>query len=297
MNTKTQVIRSASSPLDLAGRFKRLLSYRQLLRSLVRRELRSRYKDSALGFGWSMLNPILYLVVFYLVFNIFLPGGIPFFPVFLLSGLLPWTLFSSALSSGASSVVANGPLLKKVYFPREVLPLASLGASMFHFFLQLAVLIGFLVIFRYPFLSENLLLVPIALMTEILLLVGLGLLLSAITVYLRDVQHFLELALLAWFWMTPIVYPVALVAGKLVPKGLFGFYLANPMTPVVLSFQRAFYNRVTPTLRGEPVSILLDQPMSWYLQRLSVVASVAVVLIVVGQIVFARLEGNFAAEL
>lgn len=297
MSTKTQIIRSTAAPLALTERVGRVFKYRELLVNLVRRELRARYKESALGFAWSMLNPVLYLVVFYLVFNIFLPGGIPYFPVYLLCGLLPWTLFSNSLTASAVSVVSGGPLLKKVYFPREILPLASLGAAMFHFLLQTLVLLGFLVIFRYPFVSANLVLVPVALAVETLLLIGLGLLLSAATVYLRDIQHFLDLATLALFWMTPIVYPVALVAGKLQPKGLFGLYLLNPVTPIVLSFQRAFYNQVAPTLHGQTVQILLDQPMSWYLGRLGLVGAASIVLIVVGQILFARLEGNFAAEL
>lgn len=297
MKTVNEIVHAPTSSLRLVGRLRNLIAYRGLLFNLIRRELRSRYKESVLSFAWSMLNPLLYLVVFYVVFNLILPGAIPFFAVFLLSGLLPWTLFSSALGAGSGSIVGNGPLLKKVYFPREVFPLAAIGSAIFHFALQMLVLIGFLVIFRYPFVSEYLALVPLALLVEVLLLVGLTLFLSAVTVYLRDVQHFLDLALLAWFWMTPIIYPVALVASRLQPRGLFGWYLLNPVTPIVLSFQRAFYNKVAPSVNGESVSILLNQPMTWYVKNLLLVGAAGLVLIVIGQIVFAKLEGNFASEL
>lgn len=297
MATGSHVVTSPTSSLKLGERLRALIEYRGLLLNLIRRELRARYKESVLSFAWSMLNPLLYLVVFYVVFNLILPAAIPLFAVFLLSGLLPWTLFTGALGGGAGSVVGNGPLLKKVYFPREVFPLAAIGSALFHFGLQMIVLIAFLVIFRYPFVSEYLVLVPLALLVEVLLLIGLTLLLSSVTVYLRDVQHFLDLALLAWFWMTPIIYPVALVASRLEPRGLLGLYLLNPMTPIVLSFQRAFYNKVSPTVNGEQVQILLDQPMSWYVQNLALVGLAALVLIVIGQVVFAKLEGNFASEL
>jgi len=291
------VVHGSAPPIHLLERLTRALTYRELLLNLVRKELRVRYKDSVLGFTWSMLNPILYLAVFYVVFNVFLTGGIPYFPVFMLSGLLPWTLFATSLSTGAGSVVANGPLLKKVSFPREVLPLASVGGGLFHFFLQMLVLFAFLLVFRYPFVSEFLVLVPVAIFVEILLVAAFAILLSALTVYLRDIQHFIELALLAWFWMTPIIYPVALVADKLNPRGWFGFYLINPITPIIMSFQRAFYNRISPRNESGVTRVLLDLPMSWYLQRLAYVAVFALVLLVVAQLVFARLEGNFAEEL
>lgn len=287
---------SSVSPPSLSGRLRRLVEYRELLANLVRKELRSRYKDSTLGFLWSMLHPIMYLVVFWVVFTIILPGGPPDFPAFLLSGLLPWTLFSASLAGGTVSVVGNGALLKKVYFPREVLPLASIGAALFHFMLQMLVLVAFLALSRHPFVSRYLVLVPVAIAVEVLLAAGLSLLLASLNVYMRDVQHLLELVLLAWFWMTPIVYPVALVAGRM--KEFLWLYLLNPMTIVVLSFQRAFYNQVTPTdPNGNPVAVLLDKPGAWYLESLALVGLVAALLVVVGFKVFARFEGRFAEEL
>lgn len=290
-------VSSSTSKLNALARLGRIIAYRELLLNLIRRELRAKYKESFLGFTWSMLNPMVYFAVFYVVFKYFLPVRVPFFAVYLLSGLLPWTFFASAISSAAGSLVGNSALLKKVSFPREVLPLASIGAALFHFFLQMLVLIAFLLIFRFDFFSPYLILVPIALLVEIALLIGLGLLLSAITVFLRDVQHLLELLLLMWFWLTPIIYQIRLVFDRLQARGLFGIYLLNPMTTVVLSFQRAFYNRVAPLQDGVPTPVLLDVPMAWYLKNLGLVGAAALLLILLGQVVFARLEGSFAEEL
>ncbi|HVE75760.1 MAG TPA: ABC transporter permease [Actinomycetota bacterium] len=289
---------SRGVPFNLFERLSRPFRYRELLLNLVRKELKVRYKDSVLGFMWSMLNPVLYLVVFYVVFDLFLGQAVPEFHFFLLSGLLPWTLFATSVQSGAGSVVANGALLKKVYFPREVLPMSAVGGALFHFGLQMMVLMAFLLIFRHDFISEYLVLVPAALAVELLLVAGIALLLSGLTVYLRDIQHFLELALLAWIWMTPIIYPVADVFTKLNPRGMFGLYLLNPMTPIVLSFQRAFYNQVAPIDKtGNARQVLLDEPVWWYLEKLGYVALLGIAFLVVGQIVFAKAEGNFAEEL
>ncbi|MGH2721005.1 MAG: ABC transporter permease [Actinomycetota bacterium] len=291
----TQVL-DGRSRISLRSRMLRLVRNRELLVNLVRKELRGRYKDSMLGFVWSLLNPIMYVLIFYIVFGLILPSGIPSYPAFVLAGLLPWTLFASGLTSGTASVVLNGPLLKKVAFAREVLPLASVGAALFHFCLQMLVLLAYLLLIDAPFLSGNLVLVPVAIFVEILMLAGLTLLLSSVNVYLRDVQHFLDLAILAWFWMTPVLYQITLVADR--AKDKFWVYLVNPMAPVVLAFQRAFYNMTAPVGKdGTPVPVLLDVGMGWYLRRLGWTALVGAILFVVGLAVFARNEGNFAEEL
>jgi ABC-2 type transport system permease protein len=282
----------------MAERVRRLWVYRGLLLNLIRRDLRIRYKESVLGFLWSMLNPAMYLAIFYVVFVIILPAGIPHFPVFILCGLLPWTLFQNSMMTATTSVVAGAPLLKRVSFPREVLPLASVGANIFHFFLQMLVLLGFMLVFRYQFASRYLVLVIPALLVEVLVLVGLSLIVSSLTVYLRDIAHFMELALLFWFWMTPVVYQPRLVFDKFAHHHVpFGLYLLNPMTTVVLAFQRAFYYHVNPIYRGKPSPVLIAFPLAWYFRVLGILALVAIALIWIGFGVFGRAEGNFAEEL
>jgi ABC-2 type transport system permease protein len=296
-------VRSVDARTNLAGlrsKSRELFASREVLTNLVRKELKVRYKNSSLGFLWSMLNPLLYLVVFWVVFNFFLPGNIPNFVVFLLAGLLPWTMFASSLSQATGSVVGNADLVKKVYFPRELLPLSSIGAGLVHFFAQFLVLVAFLLITRYPFAGKASLLLPLALGVELLLIAGLGLLLCALNVLARDIQYLLELGLLAWFWMTPIVYPSALVADQLAKHSiagvpLIGIYLANPMARVVLAFQRGLYG--IPVVGGEPAPVLIEQPLGWYLQGLGYAAAGAAILLALGWWVFHSLDARFAEEL
>jgi len=153
-------------------------------------------------------------------------------------------------------------------------------------------------LFRYPFASRYLVLVIPALIVEVLLLDGFGLIVSSLTVYLRDIAHFMELALLFWFWMTPVVYAPNQVYMKFLHHHLpFAIYLLNPMTSIVLCFQRAFYKTVTPLYHGNPAPVLINFHLGTYFSFLGVLAAVAVVLIWVGFAVFGKGEGNFAEEL
>lgn len=271
--------------------------YRELLVGLVRKELKVKYKNSALGFLWSMLNPALYLGVFYIVFQLVLKNGIPYFAIYLLSGLLVWNLFSTALAAATGSVVGNAAIVKKVSFPREILALAAVGASLVHFFLQACVLLAALIGFRYAPSPKFMLLIPVALVALLLLAAGLGVLLAAINVYARDAQHLLELVLLAWFWMTPIVYQYRLVADRLQENAWL--YRLNPVTPIVLTFQRAIYNQTEPIGNdGNRLAILpADAGMTWYLFQLLGVAAGSLVLLALALKLFGRVEGNFAEEL
>jgi ABC-2 type transport system permease protein len=281
-------VRIVEPQTRVTGRVRDLLRYRELLINLVRKELRVKYKNSVLGFVWSMLNPALYLVIFWIVFTKFLPGNIPQFPIYLLSGLLAWNLWSGSLGGSVSSLIGNSNLVTKVYFPREILPLANIGANLMNFCFQFVVLLVALIVFRFPVGPEALLLVPYALAVELVLLVGVCLIVSVLNVYFRDVQHLLELVLLAWFWMTPIVYPVNVIQGK--QPWLFRIYLLNPMTAIVLAFQRGIYGF------KEGVSVG-GAPLSWYLMRLSVVAIAALIVLSIGWTIFRRLESRLAEEL
>ena len=274
----------------LLGKVAEILRYRELLVNLVKKELKVRYKNSALGFFWSMLNPAMYLVIFTIVFK-FLGAQIPYFSIFLLSGLLGWNLLASALNGAAGSLVGNANLVTKVYFPREILPLASIGASLIHFCLQFIVLLGGLVVFRYGLDPSGLFLVPFALVVLIVFITGLSLLIASSNVYFRDVQHFLELALLAWFWMTPIVYPIAQVQKTLGDSVMWKLYRLNPMTSIASAFQRGVYGA-----KGAD-GVLVDAPISWYVANLSWVLLGSLVLLVIGVLVFHRFESRLAEEL
>src|SRR5262249_28246182 len=157
------IVRTSEPPrFHLMGRIGELARTREILGNLVRKEVKVKYKSSILGVAWSMLNPILYLAVFTLVFSVVLPASVPNFPVYLLSGLLAWNLFATSLSLASRSIVDNANLVTKVYFPREILPLASEGSALVDFALQGLVLAIFMVALRYSFLGANLVLLPLA---------------------------------------------------------------------------------------------------------------------------------------
>jgi len=292
--------RLSTARVGLWERLGEIWRYRELLVAFTRTELKVKYKNSVLGFAWSMLNPALYLVVFYVVFQLILGSNIPSFPIFLLSGLLVWNLFSTGVGSATSSVVANAGLVRKVALPREILPLASVGAALVHFFLQAIVLFAALALFQYNVAWSYLPLLPVALFALLVFASALGVLLAAVNVQLRDTAHFVELALLAWFWMTPIVYPYELVAQKLGSESWL--YLLNPVSDVVLTFQRAIYARTEYTTVQNGVTTVqhilpsgVDQ--WWYLWHLGIVIGASAVLFLFALSLFGRVEGNFAEEL
>jgi len=273
----------------------------ELLTELVRKDLKVKYKNSALGFIWSLANPLLYLAVFTLVFGVFLKNNVPWFAVLFMSGFLIWSFFNSATLDATGAVVGNANLVRKVRFPRVVLPLASVGFAGVHLALQLLVFFLFLIP-SYPdaFGPQLLLLVP-ALAVTVIFTVAMSLLASSLNVRYRDVQHLLEISLLAWFWLTPIVYPVTLVRNELAGAGvlwMFKLYMANPMTAVVVAAQRAVY--VHPVVIGNDgtlVQVLPTGGYGFYLQWLAVAAVVSAVLLVIGLWTFRRLQADFAEEL
>jgi len=295
--------RLSTASLGLRERIADIWRSRELLVAFTRTELKVKYKNSVLGFVWSMLNPALYLVVFYVVFQLILGSGIPNFPIFLLSGLLVWNLFSVGLAGATGSVVANAGLVRKVSFSREILPLASIGAALVHFFLQAIVLVIALLVFRYDVAFSYLPLLPVALLALLALAAALGVLLAAVNVKLRDTAHFLELALLGWFWLTPIVYPYEVVAEKL--GSSVWIYQLNPVMWVVLSFQRAIYGQVDEPVASASLSgaadtatkILPPGDQWWYLWHLGIVIAASVGVFLIALRFFGRAEGDFAEEL
>ena len=281
-------------------RGRRVWEYRELLGSLTRRELKIKYKDSVLGFLWTLLNPLLYLVVFSIVFAVFLRTNVPLYGVYLLTGLLAWTMFSTGVTGATISITGNGPLVQKVWFPREILPLSAIGAALINFFFQFVVLVIALVVFqRSPAWEYLPLLVP-ALLVTILWAAALGIVLSAINVHYRDVQHLLELLFLAWFWMTPIVYQFDLMGDLLVGRGLSDrLAMVNPMIPVVTAFQRVIYNPTHEIGSAAAMNFdfLLGRSGLWYLQNLALSGAMAAVVLVVGVKIFGKLEADLGEEL
>jgi ABC-2 type transport system permease protein len=269
----------------------------ELLANLVRKDLKVKYQSSALGFVWSLATPMLLLAVYYLVFGFILRNGIPNFAVYLMAGLLPWNAFAASLTFGCGSVVGNANLVKKVRFPTSVLPLAAVGYAAVHFVLQMGVFAVFLLAFhRGAFGPQLVLLVPA---TAVLLVfaTGLSMLVAALTVRYRDVQHLLEVVLLAWFWLNPVIYGMYLVRSRLVPNGLYWAYFLNPLAGVIAAFQRAIYASTDVTVPGGRVQLLAYRGYGGYLLQLGVGAAVSVAVFAIGLTVFRRMRGDFAEDL
>lgn len=207
-------------------------------------------------------------------------------------------LYSVGLSGATASISGNASLVTKVWFPREILPLASIGAAIVHFLLQMVVLCLALVVFRFQPGYAYLPLIPLAVIAELMFVAAVSIALSAINVYLRDTQHLLELALLAWFWMTPVVYAYMQVAPR-----LGSWFLLNPLTPVVLAFQRAIYNTTTVVSHpkgGGVVTTPVLPPHAgyfWYARNLGIVIVVSIGLLFLALYIFGRLEANLAEEI
>jgi ABC-2 type transport system permease protein len=283
-------------------RIKELVAYREILMNLIRKEVKVKYTSSKLGAIWSMLNPLLYLAVFSLVFGVILKSRAPDFAVYLLSGLLAWTFFSNALGLSARSVVDNANLVKKVYLPREVLPLASVGASLVDFFLQTIVLLIFMAAMGHFVIGTNLLLLPLSFIALFIFTCALSLWVGALNVRYRDTQHLLSLALLAWFWFTPIVYASAFLQDRLQAHGdwlWYGYLALNPMADIVIGFQRAIYGEVCPgaVVRATRECQLVQASVGAEAIVIGAVAIGSVFLLYLFWRHFFKLSGDFAEEL
>jgi lipopolysaccharide transport system permease protein len=258
-----------------------LVERRELLGDFAWRQLRSRYKGSVLGFGWNFLIPLLQLVVFWILFGVLLDSrprtatGEQSYAVFLFVGLLPWTFFANALQMGAASIVSNATIVKKVRLPLQLLPAASVLSALVNFALSLVVLFAVLVVFgpRHP---EGLVWLPLLIAVQIVINLGLAYVLSALNVYFRDVEHILGVVLLAWYFLTPVLYPIS-VAND--PRELLLLQL-NPMTGVIVGYQRALLDGLPP-----------DWPMLGYS------AGVALALFVIGFAYFRRAKDDFESYL
>jgi ABC-2 type transport system permease protein len=264
--------------------------YRDLLRLLFRRELRVRYKDSALGFVWTLLRPLAQLAVYAIAVGQFLGAskGHDDYPIYVFAGLTIWQLFSEILLTGTGVLLANSGLIKKIYLPREVFPLAVVGSALFNFAMQLGILvIGTLIAGRPPH-PTDLGYAVLAIGIVVVYGTALAFVLGAVNVYLRDIQYLVEICLIWGLWTAPIVYHWSLVTPHLSgsKEWLRHLYLANPVTESVLGFQRAFWTNGTS-----------KDTLPNLAQDMLVTFGVGVALLWLCQRIFARLQSNFAQEM
>jgi ABC-type polysaccharide/polyol phosphate export systems, permease component len=264
---------------------------RELVRRLIAKEIKSRYKDSYLGVVWSLFRPIIQLAIYYVFIGHFLGAAraIPDFAIFIFAGLTAWTFFNEVVSGGTASIFANAGLVKKIYLPREIFPITSLGAGLFNFAIQFAVLTAATVLFGvFPLHWAIFYVIPAVLILAVYGL-ALGMLLGAINVYLRDTEHLVEIALMLMFWASPILYSLSFVNGAIGGTVLEPIYLANPVTTAIVSMQKAMW------IAGSQ-----DPAQFWPADldlRLAVTLAVGFVFLWFAQRMFSRLQGNFAQEM
>ena len=250
-----------------------LYEYRELLWMWTLRTIKVRYKQSLLGTAWAILQPLSMMLIFTAVFSFFIKvptEGIPY-PVFSYTALLPWTFFATSITFGVPSLVNNMNLVTKVYFPREIIPIAAVAASFVDFLVASTAFLGMMALFRVPLFS-TVVLIPAILIIQGLLALGVNLFASAINVFYRDVRFVVPLGIQLWMYVTPIIYPVTLV-----PKRLRILYMLNPMAGIIEGYRQVILRGQWPDFR-----------------YLGLAALVSAAVFVLGYRVFKRLEMDFA---
>lgn len=223
-----------------------LWAYRELVVSLALRELKARYKNTVLGFFWSLLNPLAMMLVFTMVFTVFIQNSdLRNFPIFILCGLLPWNYFTAGVMGSINAIVGNANLVTKVYFPREVLPIAVVLANLINFLLTLVVLFAALLVVGAHF-SLWLWLLPVVILIQSCFILGLAFILSTLNVFYRDTLMVMDVAILAWFFLTPVFYPIDQLPRNYLLLGMELdlhrlMYILNPMASIIGTYRDLLY--------------------------------------------------------
>ena len=254
--------------------FKKIYNYRELLKTNVKKEIRGRYKNSILGIMWSFLNPLLQLAVYSIIFGALLAGGDKTYHIYICVALIPWTYFTTAITQSAFTVIGNADIIKKVYFPREILPISVVTSGAVNFVISTIIILAF-VIFSGIGLSWYLVFYPFILLIQFILLLGISFIVSSVTVYFRDLEHIIGVILMAAFYATPIVYKL-----EQLPANLQIIMQLNPMTHLINAYRDIFYYQQMPNM-----------------QILCILLALSILLTVIGYFIFKKLQKGFAEEL
>ena len=253
--------------------FKELYAYRELLKTNVQKEIRGKYKGSFLGVLWSFLNPLLMVLVYALVFPYIMRMNVPNYLVYLITGVIPWNFFTTCITTGCNCVWINGGIIKKVYFPREILPISVVVAGLINFLISCVIVLIFTV-FGGIGISIQLLWLPLIAIIQSALSLGLLFVLSAINVYVRDIEYLVAFLLNLLFYATPILYTASMFPSKV----RWILYL-NPISTIVDAYRSIFYYKVMPNLAS-----------------LALVGILSFIILIIGYIIFRKLEKGFAEE-
>ncbi len=254
--------------------FKNIYNYRELLKNNVKKEIRGKYKNSALGVVWTFLNPLLQLLVYALIFPLILKTTQPYYVIFVCVGLIPWTFFTTSVSQSAWTVIANGNIVKKVYFPREILPISVVTSAMVNFLISTIIIVAFCFIYGLG-LTKYIVFFPIVLIIQYILQLGIAFILSAFTVYFRDLEHFIQIILQVMFYATPIVY-----SSDTIPEAFRFIINLNPMAHIINAYRSIFYNQTMPDFKA-----------------LGILFLISTIFCIIGYFIFRKLQKGFAEEL
>lgn len=256
-------------------KLRELYQYREMIVSLVRKDLKGRYKGSVLGFLWTFLNPLLQLLVYTMVFSVILKSGIPNYYLHLFVALVPWIFFASSLTTGAKLVLDQKNMIKKIYFPREVLPVAYTLSSFCNMLFSFIIIFLVIAVMRLGISFAALpWLIPV-MAIQFVLVLGMNLITSAVTVYIRDLEHIMGVVSMAWMYLSPVVYGI-----DFVPENWHKWYLLNPMAPLVLSYRDILYYHRAP-----------------HLMHLAIAAGISLLILLLGYLLFEKLQRRFAEVL
>ena len=253
--------------------FKEIYNYRELLKTNIKKEIRGKYKGSWLGVLWTFLNPLLMLAVYAFVFPYILRVNVDNYTIFMIVALIPWNFFTTAIQSGTGSVVANGNILKKVYFPREIIPISITTSQLVNFLITCIIMAVFIIFSGVGF-SVHALIFPLLVLIQYILILGLTFILSALTVFVRDIDHFVSVILMLGFYATPIVYQ-----GEMLPEKYQIFLKLNPMAQLVEAYRSILYYHRLPDM---------TMLVIWGLGSIA--------LLIVGYLIFKKLEKSFVEE-
>lgn len=253
--------------------FKELYQYRELLKTNVQKEIRGKYKGSFLGVLWSFLNPLLMVLVYALVFPYIMRTNVDNYLVYLITGVIPWNFFTTCITTGCNCVWINGGIIKKVYFPREILPISVVAAGLINFLISCVIILLFVLFGGIGF-SIQLLWLPLIAIIQSALSLGLLFILSAINVYVRDIEYLVGFLLNLLFYATPILY-----TADMFPESIRWVLYLNPMTTIIESYRNIFYYQQSPALTS-----------------LMIVFAVSFIILIIGYLIFKKLERGFAEE-
>lgn len=260
----------------MVKRIKEIYAYRTMIKSLVKRDLKGRYKGSVLGFLWTFINPLFQLLIYTFVFSIVMRNGIKDYYMFLFVALIPWIFFSTCLAGGATCITSQKNMVQKIYFPREVIPLSYVISQFINMLLSFLVIFAVMLIMRYTFNPLALLCLIPVMLTEFLLALGFTFILSALTVFFRDTQYIMGIATMAWQFLSPVMYSV-----DAIPERYQTIYtMINPMTPIIIAYRDILYYAKVP-----------------HFSTLLLALGMGIALFAIGWFAFDRMQRRFAEEM